>query len=175
MFAIMPPEELAKEIHDIRIAFSEKYDAKAALKPPVHITLIPPYFAYPETEEAIIPAFDKWSAEQTAFSLQLKNFNVFKGNGVIFIDVEKNAQLKQFHKGLSTQYSEFFEAKWKYSFPHPHITIGYRDIPKTVFPQAMEEYLSRTFEATLPVNSFYLWKHNRKFWEVEHEFKLAEL
>jgi 2'-5' RNA ligase len=168
----MPPEELAKEIHELRIEFSEKYTAKAALKPPVHLTLIPPYFAFPETEEAIIPAFENWASEQAAFSLELKNFNVFKGNGVVFIDIEKNKQLRQFHKELYVQYGEFFEPKRKYSFSHPHITIGYRDIPKTLFPQAMEEYLGRAFEATFPVNSFYLWKHNRKFWEVQHEFRL---
>lgn len=175
MFAIMPPSSLAEEIHRIRLQFSEKYDSRAALKPPVHITLIPSYFALPETEAIVIPAFDKWAADQPSFILELKNYNAFKKEGVIFIDVVKSEELKEFQESLYTLYSQFFELKDRYNFSHPHITIGYRDIPRLIFPKAMQEYLCKPFEASFEVDKFYLWKHNQKFWEVHHTFRMATL
>ncbi|MBS1587392.1 MAG: hypothetical protein JSS82_17800 [Bacteroidetes bacterium] len=47
LLAIRPPAELTDEIHQIRIAFAEKYNCKAALKPPVHITLLPNFWMLP--------------------------------------------------------------------------------------------------------------------------------
>lgn len=175
MLAIMPPAELARDIERVRQAFAEKYHCKAALKPPVHITLIPPYKAGAQTEDLLIPKLEEWGRLQIPFPVTLENYGVFDRNGVVYIAVEPNDLLQLFQKDLRKKFLSllpFPEVK-KYSSFHPHITIGYRDIPRDVFPVAAKDYLARSFFATFVTDRFYLWKHNGKKWEVLHSFAIG--
>lgn len=172
MLAIMPPPVIAEEIQKVRLAFADKYKAYAALKPPVHITLVPPFWALKETEERLIRLLDAWAATQKPFQLRLNGFDTFRRNGVIFINVEENRELYTFQKNVMQRYMEIFPAQPPGVGFHPHLTIGYRDIPKEVFKEAAKEYLQRRFEASFEIKSFYLWKHNRKSWLTHHTFSL---
>jgi 2'-5' RNA ligase len=107
----------------------------------------------------------------------LKNYGTFRRNGVVFIDVEKSAELKVFYKQLVPRVHELLpgvKLKGGGSF-NPHFTIGYRDIPEEVYEQAADEYEQKTFDANFSADKFYLWKHNRKFWEVQHIYEMKAL
>jgi 2'-5' RNA ligase len=177
MLAIMPPPELTKDIEQIRFEFADKYNCKAALKPPVHITLIPPYKTLPDSEEKIVPVMEQWAVTQIPFPVTLQNYSAFKNNGVVFIDVLSNDLLQSFQRELRGKFLEVLpmpEVKRFTSF-HPHLTIGYRDIPKDVFKQAAEEYTARSFFATFIVDRFYLWRHDGKQWQVLHSFAMGNI
>jgi 2'-5' RNA ligase len=175
MLAVMPPPELTRDIERIRTEFADKYRCVAALKPPVHITLIPPYKAAKDTEAVLITQLEEWGRLQIPFPVTLENYSVFNNNGVVFISVSPNDLLQLFQKDLRTKFLSMYplaEVK-RYTSFHPHITIGYRDIPPEVFPVAAKEYLSREFFATFVTDRFYLWRHNTKKWEVIHSFGIG--
>lgn len=175
MVAIMPPPPLTKDIEQIRFDFAEKYNCKAALKPPVHITLIPPYKTLPDSEEKIIPAVERWAASHMPFPVVLLNYSTFDRNGVVFINVLPNEDGRSFQKELRSEFLEVLplpEVK-RYTSFHPHITIGYRDIPKEVFKEAANDYLSRELFAAFTVNTIYLWRHDGARWQVLHSFPLG--
>jgi 2'-5' RNA ligase len=120
----------------------------------------------------LLPVLQQWGHTQIPFPVTLQDYAAFKNNGVIYIDVENNDLLQLFQKDLRRKFLDILpipEVKRFTSF-HPHITIGYRDIPKEVFSEAAKEYSTRNFFATFVVNMFYLWRHNGKHWEVLHSF-----
>jgi 2'-5' RNA ligase len=162
---------LTERIETIRKAFAEAYHCKAALKPPVHITLYPPYKESEAHEQELKSRLSRWCSDQQAFDVSLKGFNAFKQNGVIFIDVETSQPLKDLHKGFTTEMTKLLqpETKSQQAF-HPHITIGYRDIPPALFAEAMKDYLPQKFEGSFTVNAVYFWRHNGKYWEIIETF-----
>ncbi len=167
MIALMPPTEMTREIEAIRQEFAEAYQCNAALKPPVHITMHAPYKEFESHEQKVKAALIKWAAMQPSFDLSLDGFGSFKNNGVIFINVEKTEALKQLHKGLSALMTKTVppDIKSQQTF-NPHITIGYRDIPKDLFPQALADYTPRKYKANFKVDHIYFWRHNGKSWET---------
>lgn len=175
MLAIMPPPDLAKDIERVRLEFSEKYHCKAALKPPVHITLVPPYKAAEETEAILIDELETWGRLQIPFPVTLENFGSFRNNGVVYINVSSNDLLQLFHADFVRKFKGLLpQVEVSYHRPyHPHITIGYRDIPTHVFTEAAREYHSRNFFATFVTDRFYLWKHNTRQWEVLYSFAMG--
>ncbi|RYD57175.1 MAG: 2'-5' RNA ligase family protein [Sphingobacteriales bacterium] len=176
MLAVMPAPDVTKEIEGMRIQFAEKYHCKAALKPPVHITLIPPFKSADTIEPIIIKEIELLASTQSAFSVSLHNYDVFRENQVVFIHVEPEPPLWSLQRLLQekflTDYSHFNIKTFK-NFA-PHITIGYRDIPREVFRAAAIEYLAKPYSATFPVNEFYLWKHNSVNWQVLYTFHLKQ-
>jgi 2'-5' RNA ligase len=175
MIAIMPPPDLSRRIVTIKKEFAEAYHCKAALKAPVHITLYPPYNEVDDHESEARKVLLKWVCQQPNFELKVKGFDAFKSNGVVFLNLEKNEKLKQVHKGLTRQMTNLLQPDLKNNQTyHPHITIGYRDIPKEVFPQAVNDFLPRKFEATFKVEEIYFWRHNGKNWETIASFPLMK-
>lgn len=176
MLAIMPPPDETAEIEEIRRQFADAYNCKAALKPPVHITLIPPFKTVDTIEQDLINKLGHWALEQRAFDVALKNFDVFRRNQVVFIHVEPSIALRTFQKELEGRFKQDYshidiKTYQEYS---PHITIGYRDIPRELFRPAAIEYLAKSFSATFPVDRFYLWKHNSINWQVLHTYIMKQ-
>lgn len=173
MMALVPPTTLSKSIEEIRKEFATAYHCKAALKPPVHITLYPPYKELESHEEEAKNILSKWASGQLPFEITLHGFDAFKNNGVLFINVIKTEALKQLHKSFSLQMTRLLQPTLlpNSSF-NPHITIGYRDIPKELFPEAMKDFLPRKFEASFIADHIFFWKHNGKIWNTIASFPL---
>jgi 2'-5' RNA ligase len=176
MLAIMPPPDLTEEIEDIRQQFADTYNCKAALKPPVHITLIPPFKTADTIEEELAKHISGWAHTKEPFLVELKNFDVFRRNQVVFIHVEPSVSLRVFQRELEDKFRlnySHIDIK-TYSDYNPHITIGYRDIPRDLFKPAAIEYLEKPFSATFLVDKFYLWKHNSIRWQVLHTLEMKQ-
>jgi 2'-5' RNA ligase len=171
MVALMPPPKLTEQIEAIRKGFAEAYHCKAALKPPVHITLYPPYKESETHEDELKAVLARWCSHQRNFDVHLSGFNAFRQNGVIFIDVKENLHLKELHKGFTAQMTKLLQPdiKSRQSY-HPHITIGYRDIPPALFSEAVKDYVPQKFEASFAIDAVYFWRHNGKHWETIHTF-----
>lgn len=177
MFAIMPPEELSSNIHLKRTEFFEKYHFRKALKPPVHITLYNPFHIDGTSLslfEHFVVQLQNWADQQSSFQIDLRNYNFFENPGqpVVFIDVVKNRKLQELHSRFIKKLKKHMPINNEPVSYKPHITIGYKDVTPEVFPQIKTYYSKQTFSGSFPCNSFYLWKHNGKNWEIDTTFHL---
>lgn len=169
--AIIPPEPVFAEIEKIKLEISQKYNNKSSLRSPAHITLHMPFEMKAEKEETLIQKISEFKFT-SPFNVVLKNYSCFEPK-VIFIDVEKNETLNTLQKELvfhiKSNLNIFNQYEDKRAY-HPHVTIAFRDLKKSDFYLANEEYKTRSFSAEFPVNSFFLLKHTGKIWLPLKEF-----
>lgn len=172
--AIIPPPSIANEITEIKKEFTIKYQSKAALRSPAHITLHMPFLWREEKEEKLIDTLQAFSFSTNNCNINLKAFGKF-GDRVIFIKVEKNGQLVDLQKNL-VDYCKLnlllFNQTDDLRGFHPHITVAFRDLRKKYFVEAWNEFNNRTFDASFNLDAFSLLKHDGKQWNVLHNFNL---
>jgi 2'-5' RNA ligase len=141
------------------------------LRSPAHITLHMPFEMKEQKEETLIQKISEFKFSPS-FTVELKNYSCFEPK-VIFIDVIKNEDLTTlqrelvFHIKSNLNIFNQYEDKRAY---HPHATIAFRDLKKTDFYLANEEYRTKNFSAEFKVNSFFLLKHTGKVWLPFKEF-----
>ncbi len=173
----MPPPELSAIIHNERLIFSKNFNTLEALKPPVHITLFPPFkiiSSHAKEFERNILNIQDWAEHEIAFNIHLNNYNYFdnRNKPVLFIEVVRNEQLLKLHKGFRKELKKYLVLKEQKSQFKPHITIGYRDISPEVFPAIKAAYSQRGFNASFNCNAFHLWKHNGQHWTIVVQYLL---
>ncbi len=174
MVALVPPKKLVERLEEVRQEFASNYNCKAALKTPVHLTLVPPFQLEVEKEEELVAAL-KAGEELNRFAVELKDYGTFLENEVLFVSVNPSVELSVLQQAVKAWVHEGFEVSEKYHNHeeyHPHITIGRKDIPKGRFADAAKEYAELRFAAKFENKAFYLWKHNGKIWEVHTRFPL---
>lgn len=171
--AIIPPEPVLSQVEKIKLDISQKYNNKSALRSPAHITLHMPFEIKEEKENQLIEKISAFRFDES-FTVELKNFSCFEPK-VIFIDVVKNETLNDLQKQLVFHVKSnlnIFNQYEDFRPYHPHLTIAFRDLKKTDFYLANEEYKYKSFSGTFLVNSFFLLKHNGKNWIPFKEFSL---
>src|SRR5688572_29642786 len=97
--AIVPPTPVFEEALELKHYFKERYNSKASLNSPPHITLHMPFRWKEEKEDELVEILNKFESGLRPFDLQLLNFNSFPPR-VIFIDVVPNEQLVSLQKKL---------------------------------------------------------------------------
>lgn len=170
--AVLPPSQLSEQIDDIRKECAEQFDVKAALKPPVHITLFRPFFLEAEREMQLIRLLRPITYNHQPFKIVCENFDTFNSQ-VVFIRVLKSEALGNLQREVAGIYNrnkiDPREVKGNTAF-HPHITIAYRDIPAPVFPKLWSVYKNRKFKRSFTIDRFTLLKHDGKKWQPFQEF-----
>lgn len=165
--AIIPPEPIFTEVHQLKVYLKEKYNTKAALNSPPHITLHMP-FKWKESKEAIlIEKLEAFGQLQPPFEIKLNNFNAFAPR-VIYADVDANSHLVTFQKQLERFCKisfQLFNANRLDQPFHPHLTLAFRDLKKDVFNLAWKEFSSKPYNANWRVESIFILKHNGSIWE----------
>jgi 2'-5' RNA ligase len=177
MLALMPPPDKSSAIHQVRQHFSERFQFKKALKPPVHITLLKPFLIpgkWALSFEKYISQIQNWAKEQCAFTIGLHNYNFFENpyHPVVYIDVAKSESLISFHANLMIELAKYHLTNGKPGNFKPHITIGYKAVTPDAFPAIKDYYSKQTFSDSFTCEAFYLWKHNGKNWEVLNTYFL---
>ena len=174
--AILPPEQLASEIDEIRKEISEKYKVYAALKPPVHITLYRPLSMEASNEDFLIKLLKPVGYSHKPFQQRLENFDSFN-NKTLFIHADKNPLLQVLQSDIAAVYNknkiDVKEQKSSDRF-HPHITIAYRDVQRNVFKELWQEFKNRKFRRHYITDRFCLLKHDGKRWNLLEEFLLQQ-
>jgi 2'-5' RNA ligase len=169
--AIIPSEPVFSEIEKVKLEISQKYNNKSSLRSPAHITLHMPFEMKEEKENILIEKISSFKFS-SSFSVQLKDYSCFEPK-VIFIDVIRNETLNTFQKELvfhvKSNLNIFNQYEDKRAY-HPHVTIAFRDLKKSDFYSANEEYKTKNFSAEFKVNSFFLLKHTGKIWLPLKEF-----
>ena len=166
--AIIPPLQLKEELMELKRQFGSKYNCKASLNSPPHITLHMP-FRYSEKKEEHLIDVLKQSIQLSSFDVELKGFGAFPPR-VIYIQTALTdpiqrvfEQVKKTMRGLN-----IFNAGYQDRGFHPHLTIAFRDLKKSIFPVAWKEYEQTSFDTSFKVEEVMLLKHNGSNWE-EHK------
>lgn len=170
--AIVPPEPVYSQALQLKQYFKERYNSKAALNSPPHITLHMPFKWKEKKENELISNLEKFASTEKSFEITLKDFSCFEPR-VIFIDVTKNEQLEILQKQLKRFCKvelNLFNADYKELAFHPHLTLAFRDLKKPEFYKAWEEFKDRKFESSFKFDAIVLLKHNATEWEEFRRF-----
>ncbi len=174
--AIIPPEPIVSEVYKIKAHIRDKYDSKAALRSPPHITLHMPFLWKEKKEQLLLDKLVHASKNFKTFEITLNNFEAF-GPRVIYIVVGQDENLMLLQAGLedfAKKELNLFNAT-RYALPYyPHMTVAFRDLKKEVFPLAWDEFKNKRYEATFEVSSIHLLKHDGKSWQLLKEFQLSK-
>ena len=159
---------------ELKEYFKEKYNSKASLNSPPHITLHMPFQWKEEKENLLAERISSFALSQNSFEMTLLNFGSFEPC-VVFMDVVKNEKLSALQKNLHKfckKELNLFNANYKELAYHPHLTLAFRDIKKSEFTRAWEEFKEKKFEATFEVNSIALLKRDGSKWQIFSEANL---
>lgn len=170
--AIIPPLPIYDEAQSMKEYFRDKYQSKASLNSPPHITLHMPFQWKEKKEEKLIDELTRFSLTCKSFILSLNNYSCFEPR-VIFIDVKYSEELaemqKQLHAFCKRNLNVFNDRHLGQPY-HPHLTLAFRDLKKDKFDIAWEELKSKTYARDFSVNEIFLLKHPGKRWEVLKKF-----
>ena len=173
--AIIPREPLKSRVTEIKMDLQAKFNTKAALKSPPHITMHMPFRWKLKKIDLITTTLEQLAVQTKAFYIELKDFAAFPPR-VIYLSVAENNALNNLKSGVS----QLSLQKWKLfdrvdSRPfHPHMTVAFRDLTKVNFEKAWELFKTRAFEEQVLADKITLLKHNGKFWEEFMEFSFQD-
>ncbi len=173
--AIIPPTPFFEEALKAKQYFAEHYSSRGALKSPPHITLRMPFMWKEEKEDTLISAVAKFSEKNEPIQIQFNHFGCFPPR-VIFIDVKKSEPLNLIQRNLQLfckQELNLFNANDKEFAFNPHLTVAFRDLKKSAFQKAWEEFREKKFEGEFIVETVTLLKHSGKQWETLTTFHLT--
>ncbi|MBU2914401.1 2'-5' RNA ligase family protein [Reichenbachiella agariperforans] len=165
--AIVPEEPVREQVHQFKCEAADRYGSKAALKSPPHITLHMPFQWRDDREDQLLEVMRSFSFDRYPIELTLDGFDFFPPR-VVYIKVEENEALRELQKDLCDHIRRelnIFNATYKDMGFHPHMTIAFRDLKKTLFPQVMEDYSQRNFQTKMTVAGFTLLKNESKQWQ----------
>lgn len=170
--AMVPPSPVLEEVLWLKNYFKQKYKCRAALNSPPHITLYKPFLWNDNEEDFLLSSMNNFAVTCQPMTVELSDFSSFAPK-VIFINVLKNEGLDN----LQTALYQF--CKEKLALPsteytsrsfHPHLTIAFRDLKKSIFEQAWLEFKEREFKASFTFDKLSLLKHNGNLWELYKDF-----
>ena len=169
--AIIPPIEVAQEIYEIKEEVAEKFNSKAALRSPAHITLHMP-FSWKEAKEDKLIGKLAQATNFESFNLTFNGYAVFPPR-TIYIKNEYSQYLMYFQLELAQfckKELNLFNSTHNRGF-NPHTTIAFRDLRNDNFQRAWDYFKNRTYQNRFEVSGFWLLKHDGKRWKAHHEFK----
>lgn len=170
--ALVPPEPIYIEIMGYKQYFADTYNSKAALKSPPHVTLHMPFKLKEKKETSLITCLKECAQKHEPFNLELQNFGVFDPR-VIYVNVINNQPLTALQKSLQqlmkTSFN-IFNTDYRGRPFHPHMTVAFRDLKKSQFELAWNEFKEKPFQAQYTVENVTLLKHNGKMWEEFRSF-----
>jgi 2'-5' RNA ligase len=169
--SVLPPP-LYEGAMQLKRYFADHYHSKAALNSPPHITLHMPFQWRAEKEMGLMDGMKFLASQLVPVKVELDGFGCFAPR-VVFIQVISSEsltlmqlQIRQFCKknlGL-------FNADYQDLPFHPHVTVAFRDLKKSLFPRAWEEFKSKAFTGEFLADRISLLKHDGKKWIVLQEF-----
>lgn len=175
MIAILPPEPIYSEVQEFKKRFVDAYESKEAYRRPAHITVIPPFQYSQEEEPKLINFLTKFLKKHSPFELSFDGFGTFEKR-VIFVQPEKNEQLKTLFKDITKAFNKEFKVREgnSSSLPYaPHMTVGYKDLKPAMYDLAWAEFSSKLYRRKFILGEFYLMRHTGKQWVAVSEVPLS--
>nr|WP_255647419.1 2'-5' RNA ligase family protein [Fulvivirga sedimenti] len=168
---MIPPEDLERDLWEIKKEMSARFDSHAALRSPPHITLHMPFRYRSDRQESLIHSLLDFARKQKPFEVELNGFGAFPPR-VIYVDVIPNGPMQELQKGLldfMKKEHNIFNANYRDRPFRPHLTVAFRDLKKSRFDEAWLFVQDRTLEMSWSALGMYLLIHNGKNWECLQE------
>jgi 2'-5' RNA ligase len=172
--AFVPPAPVFEDALKLKQYFKETYNSKAALNSPPHITLHMPFSWKVAKEEELINKLKDFVKRHDPLKICLDNFSSFPPR-VIFLNVVTSQQLVVFQKELQRfckKELNLFNANYKEDPFHPHLTLAFRDLKKSAYTAAWEEFSKKEYKAEFIADKVSLLKHDGQKWNVLKDFTL---
>ena len=170
--ALLPPQSIQTAIADIQTYFSDRYDSRAALRSPPHITLQAPFAWLPENMVTLQQHLEAFAHNHTAIPIALNGFAAFAPR-VIYVDVVKSSALIAMQADLA-KYMEtsvgIGDPKAKARPFVPHMTVAFRDLTRQNFQAAWKEFQERSLHFEFAANRLTLLLHDGRQWNIHSEF-----
>ena len=173
--ALIPPSPLKDEIQELKLEVKAKFNSSHSLNAPPHITLLSPFRLENEQTEKLDKFLQDFTQKITPFEVTLNDFYTFPPR-VIFIDVDQSSELiktQEKLEELARSHSDLFNYNYAERPFHPHVTLAFKDLSKSNFYKAWDEFKDRGFEATFTADALHLLKHTGEKWKVIHTFSLG--
>ncbi|MEP7233978.1 MAG: 2'-5' RNA ligase family protein [Ignavibacteriota bacterium] len=163
---ILPGDLIASEIREFQRHIAEVYKSHAALKPPVHATLISPFIIEESREAELTRFLDRFASGYDPFELAIDGFGSFTV-GVVYAAIVAHPVLKKLEHDLALEFYRKFsiERGASYKF-NPHLTIAYKDLSALMFPKAWEEFRSKLYRRKWMVRDICLFRHEGNEWRL---------
>jgi 2'-5' RNA ligase len=165
--AILPPEDIQKEVTAFKKYIADTWGPRHALRSPPHITLQPP-FAWPDERLPELKAcLEGFAKTQSGFDIHLKNFGAFPPR-VIYVEPLPSLALEKIY----LQMAQVLEEKLKLSDKSntrpfsPHMTIAHRDVEADDFPEIWAYFKRQSYARTFLAAEISLLKLKDGKWEV---------
>lgn len=172
---MLPPEPLFSQIHLLKQKLSERYNTRAALKSPPHITLHMPFLRSERKESQLIAALEQFASAHKPVAVTLDNFSAFPPR-VLFVNVLNTPELSSLQLELFRWCRiklNLFNANYQDRPFHPHITLAFRDLKKDLFEQALQDLQSESLHGNFMADAITLLKHDGKQWQRFREILLG--
>jgi len=173
--AVIPPSPGYEEALAFKEYFKDKYESRAALNSPPHITLHMPFMWNEDKEGKLVTALDEFVSQHDPIKICLDNFSSFPPR-VIFINVTESDALDALQRSLHRFFKRelgIFNANYQDRPFHPHLTLAFRDLKKSKYQLAWEEFSEKEYKSEFMADKIALLKHNRSRWDVFKEFSLG--
>ena len=174
--ALLPPLKVQKYATKVKEHFAQQYNTKAALKSPPHITLQPPFFWSINNLSSLEKVLQKFARNYAPIPIELQDFSAFKPR-VIYINVTKTTELLTLQNELNICLESSLQIVDKKSKNRPfcpHLTVAFKDLSKTNFYRAWDEFKHQQVYFNFNVNQLTLLSHNGQQWEIQTEFDFSQ-
>lgn len=166
---IAPPEDIQKEISELKHEVANKFGSRHALNSPPHITLHMPFKWKDKRRHELLKAMQEINCVTKPIEIELKDFGFFEPR-VVFVSVAENEKLDKLQKAvveIARKVLKLDNAVYKNQPFHPHVTIAFRDLKKKIFFEAKQYFRGRKFDEKFKVERVELFKHDGKKWYTE--------
>lgn len=170
--ALVPHQELADEIREIKEEVKILTEAKSILKSPAHITVQKPFKRTDSEEPLLIKSLRHFSSGQKPFEIELEGYDAFPPR-VIFIRVKNHDNITGLHAELKRVLSgelAFNKAELMDDI-HPHVTLTTRYLTGPGFESAWPVFKEREFHASFNARELCLLKHDGQKWNIFYRFR----
>ena len=170
--AFLPSQAIQDYANEVKQVFSDRYDSRAALKSPPHITLQPPFEWSFDALPALNQSLSEFAAPLTPLPIALSGFGTFPPR-VIYINVLKTPALLSLQAALLAHMKQAFgivNAESQTRSFSPHLTVGFRDLTKQNFELAWAEFQHRPLQLEFTATHLTLLQHDGQHWHIKAEF-----
>lgn len=131
-----------------------------------------PFLWEEKKENEVIELLNEFAKGKEVIPISLDGFGCFPPR-VIFISVAENKKLDLFQKQLEKYCKvelNLFNAQYKDTPFHPHLTLAFRDLKKIRFAEAWNEFKEKPFSGSFETTGFTLLKHDGNAWQPLRQF-----
>ena len=163
--ALLPDQAIRDEVTAFKQTARERFGSGHALRSPPHVTLIPPF----RSEQTDFTLLQPFAQAQPPFAVRLRNFDRFDSR-VIFVHVEPEPSLSACQTRLVTFCRDHFGIRLDARPFHPHMTVAFRDLERSVFGEAWSYFSEQSYERSFRADAVTLLRHTEHGWAIDQTF-----